>query len=86
MNLGGADLFASFLLRLRRDYGGNAFVTRLWYEVNLRPAANTTQDTVDNFVIAASKAAGHNLGTLFLSTWRWPLSQSAHFELSQIPL
>lgn len=86
LNLGGADLFASFLFRLRRDYGGNSFVTRLWYEVNLRPAANTTQDTVDNFVVAASKAAGHNLANLFTSTWRWPLSQSALVELGQIPL
>ena len=27
---GGADLFASFCFRLRRDYGGETFIQNLW--------------------------------------------------------
>jgi hypothetical protein len=71
MGLGGTDLFASMLLRLRRDYGGDRFVTRLWREVSHRPAAATTAEAVNNFRAAASAAAGQDLTPLFRA-WRWP--------------
>jgi len=74
---GCTDLFASFVLRLRRDYGGDAFIDELWQQAALRPAAVTTQDAVDNFVLAASAAARQNLTGLFINTWRWPVSASA---------
>jgi hypothetical protein len=74
---GCTDLFASFVLRLRRDYGGEAFIDQLWQQAGLRPAAATTQDAVDNFVLAASAAAGQDLTGLFINTWRWPVSASA---------
>ncbi|HEY1604330.1 MAG TPA: immunoglobulin domain-containing protein [Allosphingosinicella sp.] len=83
--LEATDLFASFLFRLRRDYGGNDFVSKLWHEAALRPAAATTQDAVDNFVVAASKAANRNLGSLFTTQWRWPVSAAALAEISSLP-
>ncbi|HEX5181718.1 MAG TPA: immunoglobulin domain-containing protein [Allosphingosinicella sp.] len=83
--LEATDLFASFLFRLRRDYGGNDFVSKLWHEAALRPAAATTQDAVDNFVVAASKAANRNLANLFINQWRWPVSAAAVAEISTLP-
>jgi hypothetical protein len=84
-NLGGTDLFASFLFRLRRDYGGEVFIERLWHEAALRPAANTTQEAVDNFFLAASAAANRNLAELFTATWRWPISAGAQATASAYP-
>ena len=62
---------------------GDSFVQNIWKEVDKRPAAQTTQDAVDNFIIAASLAVDENLTTLFVDEWRWPLSQSARDELAQ---
>lgn len=76
LRLGATDLMASFLFRLRADYGGNAFLRRFWRQVGLRPAATTTQGAVDNFVLAASAAAHTNLTCRFLR-WRWPVSAAA---------
>jgi len=76
---GGTDLFASFLYRLKRDYGGEATIRALWKEVAKRPAATTTQEAVDNFVLAASAAAQLNLTGQF-ERWRWPVSAAAKAE------
>jgi PKD repeat protein len=82
--LGASDLFASFCLRLMRDYGGNAFVQQVWKRAGLRPAASTTQDAVDNFFLASCAAANKNLTSVFQS-WRWPLSASAITAAGQYP-
>jgi hypothetical protein len=75
--LGATDLFASFLFRLCRDYGGDAFVQQVWRECAARPAATTTQEAVDNFFLASCAAAHVNLKDLFIGTWRWPISEAA---------
>lgn len=82
--LGATDLFASFCFRLRRDYGGEAFVQNVWKKAGLRPNAITTQGAVDNFFLASCAAANKNLTTLFQS-WKWPLSASAVSEALQYP-
>ena len=74
LGLNGTDLFASFCLRLARDHGGLKFVRRLWKEVAKLPAAASTQEAVDHFVIAASAAASTDLAPLFTKRWRWPVS------------
>jgi len=74
LGLNGTDLFASFCLRLARDHGGLKFVRRLWKEVAKLPAAASTQEAVDHFVMAASAAASTDLAPLFAKRWRWPLS------------
>ncbi len=79
--LGATDLFASFCFRLRRNYGGEKFVQRLWKYAGQRPAASTTQDAVDNFFIAACQAANRNLTSVF-TNWRWPLSDNAKAKAS----
>jgi hypothetical protein len=77
MGLGSADLFASFVMRLRRHFGGDAFVQRLWGAAGALPPARTTQQAVDNFVLASSAAAGRDLTGLFAGQWRWPVSARA---------
>jgi len=79
LKLGGTDLFSSFLMRLTRAFGLR-FVDQLWAEVGTRPAATTTQDAVDNLVLAASAAAGSNLTDVFGDRWRWPVSATARME------
>lgn len=71
MGLGATDLFASFLFRLARDYGGNGFTRALWHAVPTLPAAANTEEAVYNFIDAASIAAGQDLSPIFAS-WRWP--------------
>jgi hypothetical protein len=84
MDLNGTDLFASFCFRLCRDHGGPKLVARLWKEAAKRPEAKSTQDAIDNFVLAASTAAGKDLGPLFAETWRWPVSESARREAAKV--
>jgi serine/threonine protein kinase len=86
LGLNGTDLFASMLFQLRRDYGGNDFLVRLFSkELPARPDAVTLQDGRDNLVIAASRAAGVNLFKLFASDWRWPVSEAARKEIQVLP-
>lgn len=74
LGLNGTDLFASFCLRLAKEHGGREFVKRLWPAVEKLPPAASTQDAVDHFVIAASQAAGRDLGSHFANRWRWPVT------------
>jgi hypothetical protein len=82
IGLGSTDLFAAFMMELQRAYGPQDFVPRLWQAARARPAAQTTQDAVDNLVIAASVAARRNLAPLFTTRWRWTLSSAARSELA----
>jgi len=73
---GATDLFASFCFYLKENYGGQNWVKNVWKYAGLRPDAVTTQDAVDNFIIASSQAANVNLTSLF-QTWKWPVSSNA---------
>ncbi|WP_296381672.1 T9SS type A sorting domain-containing protein [Winogradskyella sp.] len=73
---GATDLFASFCFYLKENYGGMNWVQNVWKKAALRPAVNTTQDAVDNFIIASSQAANVNLVSLF-KYWKWTPSASA---------
>ena len=77
---GCADLWSSLVLRLAQNYGGEAFIQALFKEALKRPAAVTTQDAVDNFVLAASAAAGVNLTDVFQTKYKWPVSTAAATE------
>ncbi len=71
--MSGPEFFASFLFALKERYG-EPFVAALWHEAATLPAAESTQAAVDNFVRAASAAAGEDLAPLFRDEWRWPVS------------
>ena len=70
-------------MRLMRDHGGPKFLRALWHEAAQRPAARTTQDAVDNFILAASAAARQNLTDQF-AQWRWPTSDAALAEADEL--
>lgn len=73
---GATDLFASFCFYLKENYGGMYWVQNVWKKAGLLPVANSTQDAVDNFIIASSQAANVNLVSLF-QYWKWTPSASA---------
>ena len=66
-----------------RDHGGLKFLAALWHEAAQRPPTTTTQDAVDNFILAASAAAHQNLTDQF-AQWRWPTSDAALAEANQL--
>jgi len=80
--LSPGNLLAAFWLDLRDRYGAD-FTQRFFWEVQRLPDARTTQDAVDNFILAASAGADRNLSNLFVNTWRWPLSPAARQQLQQ---
>ena len=82
MNLGATDLFASIIFRLARVHG-DGLIERLWREVGKRPKATSTEQAIDNLVLAASAAARVNLGRVFGKRWRFPISTQAYSELLQ---
>ena len=73
-------LFASTLMRVQRDFGSADFKIKLWKELDARPDATTTQDAVDNIVLATCAASAKNLTGIFGATWRWPVSDNAKAE------
>ena len=81
-SLGNTDLFASFVLRLHKVHGRN-FLNQLWRKAELRPRAYTDYQAMDNFVVAASQAAGVNLSSLFQNDWRWTVGSQAVYDLQQ---
>ncbi|HEX8546151.1 MAG TPA: PA14 domain-containing protein, partial [Cytophagaceae bacterium] len=81
-SLGATDLFASFCWYLRDTYG-ETWVQNVWKHAGERPDRLTTQDAVDNFIIASSLAAKVNLTSLF-QTWKWPISNDAINYLSTV--
>jgi hypothetical protein len=58
-------------------------VARLWQEAAQRLTAKSTQDAIDNFVLAASAAAQKDLTVLFSKDWRWPVSETARKAAAQ---
>jgi len=73
------DLLASFLHRLQLVHGP-AWMSKVWREAGLQPTRVTTQDAVDNMILAASAAAGANLCDVFETLWRWPVSPTARAD------
>jgi autotransporter-associated beta strand protein len=67
------SLFASFMFRLECDFGSE-FIKKFWQKVALQPNRVTTQDAVNNFINAASQAAGEDL-TDYFAAWRWPVQR-----------
>jgi serralysin len=84
LGLGTTDLFASLLMRIGRDFGGPTFGTDFWKQVARRSVAlHTTQEAVDNFVLAACATVSKNLTGMFTNTWKFPVSTNAIQEALQ---
>lgn len=69
---GGTDFWASIMMRLARDYGGQRFVERFWRTASKISAAETTREAVSNWISIAGAAAGTDLSGLFYERWRFP--------------
>lgn len=84
MGLNATDLFAGFCLKLYKEHGGLPFIEQFWHEVDRRPRARSTQDAVDNFILAACAASGKDLTKQFTEEWRWPMSEEAKRQVAQV--
>jgi hypothetical protein len=82
MNLGGADFWASFLMRLS-DVHGDAFVWQFLKESERLPGSTSTEQAVDSFVMSASRATKRNLAGVFRDLWRWPVTAATAEVLRQ---
>jgi hypothetical protein len=72
------------LKQVRHIFGGPTFGTDFWKQVALRSVAlHTTQEAVDNFVLAACATVGKNLTGMFTNTWKFPVSTNAIQEALQ---
>jgi len=82
-------MYATAMLKLRREYGGDAWVKRFFYYLAQCPQfkpnneANALAQSL-NWLVAASAAAGKDLTPVFVDRWRMPLTPSVHKTLSQI--
>jgi hypothetical protein len=73
-------LWTGLVYQLSQNYGGEAFIQALFKEALKRLGPTTTQDAVDNFVLAASAAANKNLTNVFQTQYKFPVSASASQE------
>ncbi len=72
-NLGGTDLFASKLLKLKKECGGQGFIERFFRWVDKLPSTNQSKDNAGaNFLVAASLAAETNLISVLAKRWGYP--------------
>lgn len=76
-------LFASSLLKIRQENGGNEWVKRFYRHLSKCPPvvarqanemASVANGYLLNWVVAASLAAGKDLSPLFRDRWRFPLA------------
>lgn len=82
-------LFASAMLKLRRDCGGDDFLKRFYRELltcpETRPVdAKSALRQALYWQVAASRAAERDLSPVFVDRWRLPLSQRTRDALAAI--
>jgi hypothetical protein len=83
-------MFASAMLRLRGEYGGDEWVTRFFRYLADCPRAGSdnTPDSGQaqglNWLVAASCAARHDLTPLFTNRWRLPVGPKTQSALRAI--
>lgn len=82
-------MYASAMLRLRRDNGGDAWVSRFFRQLATCPVvkpndeATASRQTL-NWFAAASCAARQDLSPVFVDEWRMPLSEGQREALTTV--
>jgi hypothetical protein len=83
-------LYASSMLRLRRELGGDAWVRRFFRALARCPEVKP--DTPDGalrqgflWLVAASSASGRDLSEVFVDRWRLPLGKATRQSLAKVP-
>ena len=82
-------LYASAMLKLRRDYGGDAWLKRFYAELAKCPPFHGQSREAAlrqslNWLVAASCAARQDLSGVFSGRWCMPLSRSSRAALAQV--
>lgn len=72
-------MYATAMLKLRKDYGGDAWVRKFYHRLReCKPAKATdiesTKTQVYNWLVCASAAAERDLSPVFADRWRMPLT------------
>ncbi len=86
-------LFASCLLKIRQENGGNEWVKRFYHHLSKCPPVGASQPNevasvangqLLNWVVAASLAAGKDLSPLFRDRWRFPFAPEVWQALKSV--
>lgn len=73
-------MYATAMLKLRKDYGGDAWVKKFMHALRECKAYRATDarsaiPQLFNWLVCASKAAGKDLSPVFADRWRMPLTE-----------
>lgn len=79
------DLWASMVMRLKKDHGGMDFIKGLWSSVHKLPKAKSSQDAADNFFVACCMAAKKNLAEEFVKVYKWKITKGAAKKVERLP-
>lgn len=83
-------IYASAMLRLHREWGGNEGLRRFYRHLAACPevapdAPQAGERQALNWLVAASAAAGRDLSTVFADQWRLPLTPAQRQVLAGVP-
>lgn len=74
-NYSSSDIIASILFYLSDNYGDSNYLKKFFNLLDSLPKSNSTQTSIDNFIIASSIAANKNLSCFFKSM-KFPISDN----------
>lgn len=82
-------MYATAMLKLRRDYGGDAWVKRFFAQLARCPSVKPSNENAAlkqcmNWVVSASAAAGRDLTPIFVDRWRMPMSANVRKALEKV--
>ncbi|MBK1835092.1 hypothetical protein [Roseibacillus ishigakijimensis] len=82
-------MYASLMMRLRRDYGGNDWVARFFRQLETVPGERARSEAAArrqcvSWLVCASLAAGEDLSPLFCDRYRLPLSEQGRAVLAGV--
>lgn len=84
-------LYASAMLKLRRDYGGDEWVKEFFKSLRKCPSVPWMADLKDsgtaqglNWLVAASCAARQDLSPVFVERWKFPIGEKSREALKRI--
>jgi hypothetical protein len=77
-------MYASMMLKLHRENGGNEWLKRYFDYLFECPEFNGPRPQILNWVICASCAAKKDLTPLFVDRWRFPIPRASRQVLSEV--
>jgi hypothetical protein len=77
-------MYASVMLKLRRDYGGNEWVGKFYRHLHDCPETSNSRLQAWCWIICASCAAGQDLTPVFVDRWRFPVPDKVRQSLAKV--